>query len=231
MSLTENVRRSDVLLMQSGEEFNFNFDEITVASGTAASVVGQVLGKITIGAATSAAKSGGNTASSGSLTMDVTAPIGANAKVGIYRVYCVGAAANGGLFTVVDPFGREIGAVNATITTGAVFSGDIKFALLAITSHDFVVGDGFDVTVAAGSGKYAQVAPAAVDGSAVAAGVLMAKTDASGGDKTATAVVRGPAILKTNGLTWTTGMSAGQKTAALAQLSALGIVAHTDLGV
>ncbi|HYX47874.1 MAG TPA: head decoration protein, partial [Sphingomicrobium sp.] len=67
--------------------------------------------------------------------------------------------------------------------------------------------------------------------SAVAAGVLLVATDASSADKTAVAVVRGPAILKTTNLSYTSGMNAGQKTTALAQLAALGITARTDYGV
>lgn len=222
MSLTENVRRSDVLLMQTGEEFNFNFDEITVASGTAASVVGQVLGKITIGGVSET--HAGNTGN-GAMTLDASTPALANAQVGVYTVLCTAAATNSGTFRVFDPKGNVLGDV----AVAATFSDQIKFAIADGTT-DFIVGDKFLVTVAAGSGKYAQVAPAAVDGSQSAAGLLMAKTDASGGDKTAIALVRGPAIIKTNGITWTAGMTSGQKTTALAQLAALGITAHTDLG-
>jgi hypothetical protein len=229
-TINELPRISDVLLFEEGEEVNWVRNTITIVSGTATCVLGQVMGKITIGAATSAAKAGGNTASSGSLTMDATAPIGVNCKVGIYRVYCVLAAANAGLFSVVDPLGGEVGTVTAAITTGTVFSGDIKFALLAITSHDFVVGDGFDVTVAAGSGKYAQVTPAAVDGSAVAAAVLLQAATPTA-DVTAVAVVQGPAIFKENGLQWTSGMTAPQKTAAIAQLAAAGMATRVGYGV
>ena len=48
------------------------------------------------------------------------------------------------------------------------FDDDIKFAV-ADGGTDFIVGDGFDITVAAGSGKYKMALAAAVDGSAVPA--------------------------------------------------------------
>src|SRR6185312_3663841 len=104
-----------------------------------------VLGKIFDGAATSAAKAGGNTGT-GTLVLDVTTPVLANAIPGVYQVRCIAAATDAGLFNVTDPNGNLIGQVNAAITTGTVFSDQIKFALLTIHSADFVVGDGFDVT-------------------------------------------------------------------------------------
>ncbi len=127
-TITENPRVTDVLLFEEGEEFNFVRDQITLASGTPASVVGQVLGKITA------------------------------------------------------------------------------------------------------SGKYTQVAPAASDGSQNAAAVLLVAADASAADVVAVAVTRGPAILKSGGLAWTSGMTGTQKTTALGQLQALGMPNRTDYG-
>lgn len=225
--ITETKRVSDVLLFEKGEEFNYTRDQITVINGTAASVVGQVLGQITIGAATSAAKSGGNTGA-GTLVLDVTTPILANASVGIYtvRVPVVGT------FIVTDPKGVVIGdaiyAAGATVT----FSDRIKFAFHDDVSTHYVAGDGFDITIAAGSGKWAQVAPAAVDGTQNAAGILITPFTATlGADFTGVAVTRGPAILKSSGIAYTSGMTTPQKTAAVAQLQALGITTRTDYGV
>ena len=59
-------------------------------------------GKIGIGQASSAAKSGGNTGN-GTLTMDVTTPIRTGAKAGIYTVRFIAAASNNGTFRVEDP--------------------------------------------------------------------------------------------------------------------------------
>jgi|GEM_PF-347491 len=145
---------------------------------------GTVLGKISVGAASSAAKSGGNTGT-GTLTMDVTTPVRAGAKVGVYTVRFVEAAANNGTFRVTDPDGFDIGEVVMAGGAGA-FDNDIKFAV-ADGGTDFIVGDGFDITVAAGSAKYKMSLAAAVDGSAVPVVILAEDCDASGGDKTTVA--------------------------------------------
>jgi hypothetical protein len=224
-TINEVKRPSDVLLFEEGEEVNFVRDGITIISGTLACAIGQVLGQITIGGATET--HAGNTGN-GAMTIDATTPILAGAQVGVYTVKCTAAASNSGTFRVFDPGGRVLGDV----AVAATFADQIKF-VIADGATDFIVGDTFLVTVAAGSGKWTQVTPAAVDGSAVAAGVLLsdAFTATLGADATAVAVTRGPAILKTGGLVWTSGMSAGQKTAALAQLASLRILARTDYGV
>jgi hypothetical protein len=78
-------------------------DTVTIKSG-ADLVRGTVLGQITIAAATSAAKAGGNTGT-GTLVVDVTTPVLANALPGIYTVRCVAAGADVGTFEVKDPTG------------------------------------------------------------------------------------------------------------------------------
>lgn len=93
------------------------------------------------GSAASAAKSGGNTGG-GTLTLDATTPVLAGAKVGVYTVRCIAAATDSGTFRVTDPDGFVIGDV----AVGATFANDIKFAI-ADGAPDFVVGDGFDITV------------------------------------------------------------------------------------
>ena len=130
MTINENPRLSDLILFQEGEEANYIVDLVTVASGTVASAVGQILGKITA------------------------------------------------------------------------------------------------------SGKYAQVAPAAGDGSQVAAAVLIQPFTATlGADTTFLAITRGPVIFKANGLAYTSGMTGGQKTTAQQQLQAAGMPVRTDYGV
>jgi hypothetical protein len=225
--ITEQIRISDVLLFEAGEDLNYTRDAITVVSGTAASVTGQVLGPISLGAATSAVKASGANTGVGTLVVDVTTPVLAFAVAGLYtvRVSAVGT------FIVTDPKGVILGTVAYGAGATVTFADRIKFAFHDDVTTHFIIGDGFDVTIAAGSNKYAQVAPAAADGSQNAAGVLLVYANASAGDVTAIAVTRGPAILKANGLTWTAGMTSGQKTAALAQLQALGILNRQDYGV
>ena len=82
------------------------------------------------------------------------------------------------------------------------------------------------------SGKWAQVAPAAVDGSQNAAGLLITPFTATLGSDLTTAlmIVRGPAVVKTSAIAYTSGMTTNQKNAALAQLKALGIKQIADYG-
>lgn len=141
---------------------------------------GAVLGKITIGAATAAAKAGGNTGN-GTLTMDATTPIRPGAKVGVYKVRFVATATNNGTFVVHDPDGYQIGEIVMAAGAGA-FDDDLKFAI-ADGSTDFAINDGFDITVAAGSGKYVLSLAAAIDGSQVPDAILAEDTDASAADK------------------------------------------------
>lgn len=79
------------------------------------------------------------------------------------------------------------------------------------------------------SGKYTAVAPAASNGSEVASAVLLAATDASGGDTPCVILARGPAVVAADSLVWPSGATSGQKTAATAQLVALGIVARASI--
>lgn len=156
-----------------------------VVSGAGVLARGSVLGKITKAGATSAAKSGGNTGN-GTLTLDVTAPIGAKVKTGVYTARCITAAANGGTFIVLDPDGFSLGQV----LVGATFANDLKF-VIADGATDFIVGDGFDITVAAGSNKYKLSAAAAVDGSEEPDVILLEPVDATSADKGAAVATRG----------------------------------------
>lgn len=152
---------------------------------------GTVLGKITMGAASAAAKGGGNTGN-GTITMDATTPIRANAQPGIYTVRNISAVVNGGVFVVIAPDGRQIG--NPAITIGAggtgAFDDQIKF-VLTDGATDFALGDGFDVTIAAGSGKYIKSLAAAIDGSQVPDLILAEDTDATSADKVTVAYYSG----------------------------------------
>jgi hypothetical protein len=149
---------------------------------------GAVLGKVAVGAAVAAAKAGGNTGN-GTLTMDATTPVKAGAKVGVYTVRFTVAAANNGTFIVEDPDGFQIGTVVMAGGAGA-FDDDLKFAI-ADGATDFVVGDGFDITVSAGSGKYVLSVAAAANGSQTPDLILAEDTDATAGDKTTVAYYAG----------------------------------------
>lgn len=146
-------------------------------TGSAALVRGTLLGRVTMGAASKAAKSGGNAANTGDMTLDVTTPILAGAMPGVYTVRCITTASNGGTFRVTAPDGRVLGDV----AVAATFANHVKF-VIADGSQDFIVGEGFDITIAAGSGKVVKSLAAAVDGSAVPVAILADDADASGGD-------------------------------------------------
>jgi hypothetical protein len=88
---------------------------------------------------------------------------GGPAKVGDYVATCVAAAVDGGTFEVVDPDGQLVGNVEV----GASFSGGGISFDLADGATDFIVGDNFALTIAAGSGQGAQLDNTAVDGTEV----------------------------------------------------------------
>ncbi|MBB4267725.1 head decoration protein [Roseospira visakhapatnamensis] len=75
------------------------------------------------------------------------------------------------------------------------------------------------------SGKYAAYDNAATDGTQMAAGVLYGAVDASGADATGVAIVR-MAEVATDGLVWGASQDAAAKTAGLADLAALTIIAR-----
>lgn len=158
---------------------------VTILSGEGALAIGTVLGKIKLGASSSAAKSGGNTGN-GTLTLDATTPILANAQTGIYQVRCIATATDGGTFRVTGPKGNVLGDV----AVGATFGNQIKFAI-ADGSTDFAAGDGFDITIAQGSGKYRAYDDDNVDGSQDAALILADAVDATSADQKATAYATG----------------------------------------
>ncbi|MFT5728740.1 MAG: hypothetical protein ACI8PB_002896 [Desulforhopalus sp.] len=73
-------------------------------------------------------------------------------------------------------------------------------------------------------GKCVPLAPAAVDGSEAAAGIMVAAIDATTADQ-AGVVVNDHAMAAMDNLVWPDGISAGEKTTAIAELEALGIKA------
>ena len=81
-------------------------------------------------------------------------------------------------------------------------------------------------------GKYMIHDNAATGGTAgaeVAAGVLLFDCDASAADAKAVVLLRGPAVVAVEKLTFKSGISAPNKTAALAKLATLGIIARTTV--
>jgi hypothetical protein len=74
------------------------------------------------------------------------------------------------------------------------------------------------------SGKYTSYDDQNADGSQTADGILLYDCDASGGDKKAVILKRGPALIASASLVWGAGVLAGEKTTGLADLAALNII-------
>jgi len=143
---------------------------IKVSTGQGKLTEGTLLGKVTLGAVTASA-----IATKGALTPDATTPLLAGAQLGAYKAVCITATANAGTFEVFDPKGNSLGL---HIVAGTAFANQIKFAI-ADAAVDFVVGDAFTITVAAGSGEYVKSLAASVDGSQAPLVVLAEDIDAT----------------------------------------------------
>lgn len=72
------------------------------------------------------------------------------------------------------------------------------------------------------SGKYAAFDQDAVDGTEAAAGIMVAAVDASGAD-TPGVIINDHALVAMDNLVWPSDIEAAEKTAAIAELVALGI--------
>lgn len=214
-SATMGKRLTDAVSWE--EDIKYSREACTVLSGQNL-LLGAVVGKVLAGSPTSAPFAG-NTGDGamGAVTL------GDDAMPGIYKVVITEPATNAGAFVVEDPNGVIVGTGNVA----AAFAGPINFTL-ADGSTDFVVGDGFNITVAAGSSKVKEYNPTNTDGSGVVAGILIEAVDASAADKASVIIVR-QAIAKKSGLTWFSGASAGQKAQGIAELAARGIIVRDDV--
>lgn len=191
--------------------------EGTIASGAGVCTTGMVLGKVASAAAVAVAL-GGNTGDA-TIAMDATATA-AGVKPGVYAVTVIDPAADGGTLQVEGPDGVVIG----TGVVGTLFDDVVRFTVTD-GATDLVAGDQFAITVAEGSGEYVPIDFAAIDGSQNAAAILLNGVDATSAAKR-TAILIGEAQIVENQITWPSGATSNQKTAALAQLAKLNIVSH-----
>jgi|ERR1035437_1673170 hypothetical protein len=226
-TITQPKLQSAVLKWFADEDYSFEQETALANSGSGLTPaglfdIGLVVGKIAVLTALSTVKSGAMTGGGG-LTLDVSTPILNGAAPGVYTVRCtVPAAVIGthlGLFEVRDPNGRVLGEVRV----GDTFADQVKFAI-AYATTDFIVGDEFDITIAAGSGKVVPLNLSAVDGSQNVVGVVMRPVDVPAGADAQVVVVERQAILLDSGLIWPSGFTAPQIAAATAALAARGII-------
>jgi hypothetical protein len=171
----------------------------TIKSGAGKLKAGTILGLIALGTVTAAAKSGGNTGT-GTCTL---LSAGKNAKAGVYKaVVAIGdvsytdsntdtiTTANAATWNLYDPDGKLIDQKQYSGSGAtAVFANDQIHATITDGGTDFIVGDGFDITVAAGSGKYIQPTDSAADGSGVGTAILLEEVDATDADVTGAALL------------------------------------------
>ena len=142
-------------------------------------VRGTVMGQQTIGGLAAAAKAGmtGN----GTCVPDVVAPIQHGAKVGVYSAVCTVHTAGEGTFRLFDPDGRVLG--DFVLAGGTVtITDEIKFVINA-GGVDYIVGDTWLQTVAAGSGKYIPSIATALDGSQVPSAILVDNANSTSADQ------------------------------------------------
>jgi hypothetical protein len=215
--LTEPVHATESLVSEAAGERSRA--AITVLSGQNLGACA-VLGKIVSGTVASAAKSGGNTGN-GTFTLDATTPLVLGAKLGVYTLRCIAAATNNGTFRLEDPDGLVLGDIVMSGGAGTV-SEQIKGAL-ADGATDFVVGDGFDITVSAITEKYAEYNPAGTNGSQIAVAVLYDAVNASSADTKGVAWVR-DCEHNADIVVWKSGATSAQKTKGTADLARQGII-------
>lgn len=185
-TFTETPR--DLAFLLSEANGMLSREAITVLSGEGKLKAGTVLGKVLYGAVTTAAKSGGNTGN-GTISA-VTVIGGSGAKTGVYRLRFTSATA----WNLVDPDGFEVGSG----ANGVANANDLAFTTTA-GGTAFVAGDGFDITVAAGSGKYVaspHALTAGKEGGEIACAVLAYEVDATSADAPGVAITNDAEVKK-----------------------------------
>lgn len=220
-TLTEGMHEGE-FIGELAMGIGYHVDAVTLDTGNLAA--GTVLGTIETGTPTATAgtpvSGTGGTVGNGTVG-SWTADAGVMAGTWHIEVTVTGAT---GKFKVVKPDGT----IDGIGTIGTAYNGGIN-GTLADGSNDWLVGDLIPVVVAYSGTETAKKVvewdPAATNGSQNASALLMKATDASSGDVVTTALVRGPAVVNLNDLTFKTGATAAQKAKVKAQLLALGIKA------
>lgn len=198
MELVHSQDNSPVVLFCS--EFPRITKAITIIAGAGILALGTLLGKIKLGAITKAALD--ENTGDGTLVLDADAPILKGAKAGVYSVRVIRAAiaemgdpatspAMKAVAVLQDPDGKILEVFDVATDPGTTVENQVKFVITEGATA-FAAGDGFDITIAAGSGKYKAYDDDNVDGSDTAELILAEDVDASGeADVKAVAYVTG----------------------------------------
>lgn len=205
MSLSEKRHTGGFLLSEApGYQSRVNGKLNSGQNLEAGSVVGQLI--------TAAAVAGTNTGN-GAVTIGV---IGASAQIGVYSAVCVATASNAGTFNLYAPDGTLI----RQITVGGATVSPHFTITIADGSNDFAAGDSFAITLT--GGDFEQLDPTEDDGAQIAAGILLATTNATSADTPCVVIARN-AEVNANEIVWPSGITDAQKATATAQLLARGL--------
>lgn len=185
-------------------------DGVVIDGGSGALASGTVLAPLanTAAAATASAIDGTGNATISAVVVSLEAHPGANLLT----------AATATTLTLYSPSGTELGV--ATAGTAATIGG-LTFTVTA-GSTAMVAGDTFTITVthsAINADQYDATTDTAV------AGILMYATDATDGDRLATAITRDADVVASL-LVWKAATTKAQKDAAIVLLRAKGIIAR-----
>lgn len=209
-TLTES-RHAGGFIVSEGNGF-ISREAVTVLSGQVLGA-GAVVGRIETAGATAVAGTNTGNGVMGAIT------VGAGVQEGVYTLRVIEVVANAGNFEVVDPQGDVIGLGSVAV---AFANGGLAFTL-ADGATDFIVGDGFAITVAAGSKKYVAHDAAATDGSQRARAILFDAVDATLADAAGLTLAR-YAEVNADEIVWKTGISAPNKAAGIESLAGYGII-------
>lgn len=222
MTLVTETRRTAEFLLSEAPGYRSR-ETITIDSSQTLKA-GQVLGRKTTGSATVTAGSvvsGTNGTPGNGAIGTVTAD--ALAMEGDWKQVFIEPTTNLGTFQVVRPDG----VIDGTGVVGTAYNGGINFTQ-ADGSADFVAGDirTINVAYATGNLRYVKHDPEGTDGSQIVAGILFADVTTGAGETAKGVRIRSDAEVKSALLVWD-DHDAGEKTAAIAALATLGIIARS----
>ncbi len=207
-SNTEGKHRAE--FVQSLAQGNRSIENVTIKSGQNIQA-GEVLARELTGSATATADAQ-NTGDGVMGTVTVTD----QAQVGTYMLTFLEAATNAGAFMVEDPGGINMGEGNVA---AAFAAGGLSFTL-ADGATDYVPGDQFSIVVTETSVAYTALPN---DGSEAARSIALEDYNASSAALLGAVVIRDSEV-NGNELVWPASQSAANKTLAVDQLAALGII-------
>lgn len=155
--------------------------------------------------------------------------LGPDAEPGNYRVMCVTAVANGGVFQVFrggPDGGKSLGQFTLTPGSGGASVFETRdFTFTVTDATDFIVGNFFDVCVFnnLSGGKVVAWDPTTYDGSHLALGILLDNINATAADLPGVLVGR-DAVVQKAALQWGAAITVAQQNLAYTDLAKRGII-------